>query len=246
MIPCAMSFRYAVRSNRRSSGPNISPLSNALVSVSPASIGLMPSFERTLAIFGVIVSPFDATTVSLATHMLPPSILVGTLISPNSPMTGPGGILVFPAGIMMSPVAMSPPFAGTLILLFSRRMTSRNGLICVRSRMLDPVRSLTNSPIRCSCPPDASTAFRNKLFLATSIVTLSLSLFLSSWIWEERTLVRSAAAITGYSFSNTCNWLSASIFHSAIFLVRVVDIVLPLLSVGYLDGGSHAGFEPDP
>src|SRR2546425_1071548 len=78
-------------SNTRSSDLSMVPLSYAVDKVSPASIGFSPSLESTEAIFGVIRSPLLATTESLATQMLPPSILVWTLISPNSLITGPGG-----------------------------------------------------------------------------------------------------------------------------------------------------------
>src|SRR2546428_14100837 len=54
---------------------------------------------------------------SCATHMLPPSILVLTLISPNSLMTGPGGSPVLPAGIIIFPGGNCPPLGGGLSLL---------------------------------------------------------------------------------------------------------------------------------
>src|SRR5207249_7399309 len=78
-------------SRTRSSDRSMVPLSYAVDRVRPASIGLSPSLESTEAIFGVMRSPLLATTESLATQMLPPSILVWTLISPNSLITGPGG-----------------------------------------------------------------------------------------------------------------------------------------------------------
>src|SRR3989454_1032479 len=180
LIPMSTSFLYEGKSKAMSSGRRMVPLSNATAKVSPASIGFSPSFERTEAILALIGSPFRATTESCATHMLPPSIFVLTLISPNSLMTGPGGSPVLPAGIMISPVAMSPALAGALTFLFSSRMISEYGLSSEKRRKFDPVRALTNSPSFSSLWSDSSTDLRRRLFLATIIVTRSRDRFRNS------------------------------------------------------------------
>src|SRR5712692_9126645 len=95
--------------------------------VIPALIGLMFSFEKRLASFGVITVPFLAATESLLTQMLPPSILVGTPASLNSLRTGPAGRLVLPAGMIMSSGAVSPDLAGRKTLFLSRVRKSLNG-----------------------------------------------------------------------------------------------------------------------
>src|SRR5436853_4646248 len=103
--------------------------------------------------------------------------------------------------------------------------------------MFDPWRSLTNCPSLPRLDSDSSTDFLNKLFLVTTIATLSRRRLRSSWICDERTLVRSAAATTGYFSSRTCNWAIASFFQAATF--RVVDIVLRRRGEGYLYQWSH-------
>src|SRR5207249_9416477 len=89
--------------------------------------------------------------------------------------------------------------------------------------MFDPWRSLTNSPTLPWLGSDSSTDFLNKLFLVTTIATLSRRRLRSSWICDERTLVRSAAAMTGYFSSRTWSWVIASFFQAATF--RVVALV---------------------
>src|SRR6267143_1479179 len=109
--------------------------------------------------------------------------------------------------------------------------------------MFDPWRSLTNSPTLPWPDSDSSTDLRNKLFLVTTMATLSLRRFRNSWIWDERTLVRSAAAMTGNFSSRTCSSAIASFFHAATF--RVVDIVLCRRGQRYLYQRSHRGFDRD-
>src|SRR2546427_12595766 len=103
--------------------------------------------------------------------------------------------------------------------------------------MFDPWRSLTNSPTLPWLASDSSTDFLNRLFLVTTIATLSRRRLRSSWIWDERTLVRSAAAITGYFSKSTCSCAIASFFHAATF--RVVDIVLCHRGQWYLHKRPH-------
>src|ERR671925_518838 len=97
----------------------------------PASIGLILSLLINEASFGEIIVPEWAITVSLLIHILPWSILVGTFASLNSESTGPGEMPVLPAGIMISLVATSPPFAGKKTLFLSKIKFSLNGLTLV-------------------------------------------------------------------------------------------------------------------
>src|SRR5207245_1058898 len=96
------------------------------------------------------------------------------------------------------------------------------GLTSADRSSFDTWRSLTNSPTLPWPDSDSSTDLRNKLFLVTTMATLSRRRFRSSWIWDERTLVRSAAAMTGYFSNRTCSSAIASFFQAATF--RVVDM----------------------
>src|SRR5437867_12785018 len=90
--------------------------------------------------------------------------------------------------------------------------------------MFDPCRSLTNSPTLPWLDSESSTDFLNKLFLVTTIATLSRRRLRSSWICDDLTLVRSAAAMTGYSSIRPARGRIASFFQPA--TLRVVHIGL--------------------
>ncbi len=160
----------------------MSPLSYAATREIPASIGFIPSFDNREATLLGTTSPLSTTTVSLTIHMLPASILVGTLASPNSLITGPGGSPVFPAGTTMSSVATSPALAGTLTLLLLSRMMSEYGFISVSSSTLGPVNRSANLAKSFFSLAKTSAAFLTRVFFVTSTATLPRSFFLTSCI----------------------------------------------------------------
>src|SRR5205807_9061856 len=86
--------------------------------------------------------PGFAIIVSLDTQILPCSILVGTFDSLNSDNTGPGVMPVFPAGIVISFVAISPPFADRNTLFSFKIKFNLNALILVNINAHWPSNSL--------------------------------------------------------------------------------------------------------
>src|SRR4030042_1261106 len=116
------------------------PSSRTAVMDKPASTALIPSFDTTAASLSEITSPFLTTRVSLLTHTLPDSILVGKPTAFSWLIIGPGGCPVFPAGITTSMAAMSPDLAVVFTLPRSRRSASLNGLRSVKRKRFDPSR----------------------------------------------------------------------------------------------------------
>src|SRR5579875_1416140 len=135
-MACCNSLLYWSRSMTISFCNSNKPSERAIKIDNPALMGFKLSLASSPASLGEIESPGLATIVSLETKMFPDSILVGTPASLNSERTGPGGIPVFPEGIIMFSVAMSPALAGRLTLLFSSTRKSLNGYIGKDQRIL--------------------------------------------------------------------------------------------------------------
>ncbi|GBC75429.1 hypothetical protein HRbin06_00747 [archaeon HR06] len=131
---------------------------------------------------GDITSPFLATIVSLVIQILPASTFVGILKALNSLNTGPGGNPVFPAGIIISSVAISPAFAATFTLFFSINKYKVKTSKFVNIKALEPFNSFKNSSGK------LLKAFLAKVFLATTISNLSFSFLLNSTNCEVLTL----------------------------------------------------------
>ena len=106
----------------------------------PNSTLFMPSFDSTLASRSLMGSPLRTTRVSLLTHTLPFSILVGKPTAFSWLMTGPGGCPVLLTGITMSVAARSPDLAKVFTLPFSSRIANLKGFSSVNMKTFGPSR----------------------------------------------------------------------------------------------------------
>ncbi len=168
----------------------------------PASTGFMPSLDSTAASRSLIISPLRTTSVSLLTHTLPDSILVGNPTELSWLIIGPGGCPVFPAGTVTSIAAVSPDLAVVLTLPLSSRIASLNGLRSVKRKRFDP--SKYSSSFLSSVVSMFSRAILSSVFFRTRMETLPVRFFFSSWSCAARTFCRLAMPMDLYEVRISC------------------------------------------
>src|SRR5919109_1200605 len=176
----------------------MSPSATAKLTEMPASMGLTLSLLKSDASWVEITSVGFATKVSLLTHIVPWSILVGTFAVLNSDRTGPGVIPVLPDGTKISFVAMSPPLAGRKTLFCANIRLSLKGLIFVNIRAHWSSSCLLRFS-RPGTPFTLSNALIATLFLIILILISFLNFLRIIINWAARTLVIFDKAITLYS-----------------------------------------------
>src|SRR5919109_1022055 len=182
----------------------MSPSATAKLTEMPASMGLTLSLLKSDASWVEITSVGFATKVSLLTHIVPWSILVGTFATLNSDRTGPGVMPVLPAGMTISLVVMSPPLAAKNTLFCANIRFSLNGLMLVNMRAHWPSSCL----LRFSMPATPLT-FSNALIATLFLIILILMSFLNflriAISCVARTLVIFDNAMTLYFVGSSCS-----------------------------------------
>src|SRR5688572_20429072 len=150
-----------------------------------------------------MTSPGRATTVSLATHIVPWSIFVATFATLNSDRTGPGAMPVLPAGTVISLVAMSPPLAARNTLFWANMRLSLNGLMLVNISAHWPSSCLLSWSM-----PETPLTFSNALIATLFLIILILMSFRNflriAISCVARTLVIFDSATTLYFVGSSC------------------------------------------
>jgi len=179
----------------RTDGSYTLPSKNAACRISPTSIGLTSSLDKTSASLALITSPFRTTVLVSRIFTLPASIAAGIPACCSSPTIGPGLKLVGPFSTMISSGAFSPGFAAILVFVFSSFLNNLNGFSLVKMIAECPE---IKSPRAFTSPPISWNACSIRVFLVILSFADPFRFRRICWSWDAGIPYISTRPVSAY------------------------------------------------